>query len=265
MKVLEDYDLTILHINNIVSIQTDSYWALDNLTTSDHWILCLVLSGQAIYTWEKKCYELHKDDVIFFQEGFSRSAKSSPNDPWHFIVVKFQLDVHNQRTEQALQDLPNIFHYSLFSIRKDFMEMERLWRGRRPGYILRCKSALYNVLYSMMRQSDTFYDKNLPHQERLRYTLELINQNTKENFTLERLAQEAGLSPSYYRMLFKKLTGYSTVHYQNYVKITHAKDLLSTGNLRVTEVANMVGFQDIYYFSRMFKQITGFSPSELIK
>ena len=265
MKTLEDYDLSIPYINNIVSIQTDSFWALDNLTTSDHWILSLITSGQAQYSWGQKTYQLHKDDLIFFQEGFSRSARSSPEDPWQFIVVKFQLDAYNPRTEQALRELPNIFHYCPSAIRQSFLEMERVWRGRRPGYILRCKSALYDVLYNLMRQSGTFYDKNLPHQEKLRHTLELINQNREENFSLEHLAEAADLSPSYYRMLFKRFTGYSTVQYQNYIKITHAQDLLKTGNLRVTEVANMVGIRDIYYFSRLFKQMTGISPSDLCK
>ena len=75
----------------------------------------------------------------------------------------------------------------------------------------------------------------------------------------------AYVSPCFYRMLFKRFTGYSTVQYQNYIKITHAQDLLKTGNLRVTEVANMVGIRDIYYFSRLFKQMTGISPSDLCK
>ncbi|MEA5016192.1 MAG: AraC family transcriptional regulator [Candidatus Limiplasma sp.] len=265
MKALEDYDLTIPHINNIISIQTDSYWSLDNLTTSDHWILSLSTGGGAEYSWGQKTYQLRKDDMLFFQEGFSRSAKSSPQDPWQFIVVKFRLEALNDRTAQALRELPNIFPGTTLTIRQSFLEMERVWRGRRPGYLLRCKSALYDLLYTMMRQAGTFYDKDLPHQEKLRHALEIINQNREENFSLQELAREAGLSPSYFRMLFKRFTGYSTVQYQNYMKITHAQDLLNTGNLRVTEVAGMVGIRDIYYFSRLFKQITGIAPSDLCK
>lgn len=265
MKALEDYDLVILNINNIVSIKTDFYWSLDNLTTAEHWILCLVTSGQAQYSWGQQIHLLRKDDMIFFQEGFSRSARSDPEDPWQFIVVKFQLRALNGRTVQALQEIPNIFHNCPSGIKQNFLEMERVWRGRRPGYILRCKSALYDILYGMMREAGTFYDNNLPHQEKLRHTLELINKNNEANFSLEQLAQEAGLSPSYFRLLFKRFTGYSTVQYQNYMKITHAQDLLNTGNLRVTEVAHMVGIQDIYYFSRLFKRITGISPSDLYK
>ena len=259
----DDYDLTVTQILNIVGIKTDSTWFLENLTTSDYWILCLVVNGQSQYSWNNQIYQLNKDDMVFFQEGFTRSARSTPENPWQFIVLKFRLLTNNESTLKALHDIPNIIHSSPIHIRQNFSMMEQLWRGRYPGYMLRCKSLLYDTIYSIMRQSSMFYDKNLPHQDKLGCVLDLITHNVGENYSVDELAIEADLSPSYFRMLFKRFTGYSALQYQNYVKIRRAQDLLNAGGLRVTEVANMVGIQDIYYFSRLFKQITGIPPSDV--
>lgn len=72
----ETCDFTISEIINIVKIETDSSWRLDNLTTNDHWILSFTLDGEADYYWSGESYRVKKGDTIFFQEGFSRCMKS---------------------------------------------------------------------------------------------------------------------------------------------------------------------------------------------
>lgn len=66
----ETCDFIISEIINIVKIETDSNWYLDNLTTSDHWILSFTLGGEADYYWGGNSYKVKKGDTIFFQEGF---------------------------------------------------------------------------------------------------------------------------------------------------------------------------------------------------
>lgn len=261
----EDYDFTLTNIINIVNIKTDATWSFENLTTSDHWILSLVMDGQCQYSWKEKNYQLNKGDMVFFQQGFSRSARSAPDNPWRFIVIKFQLVCNNESTAIAMNNIPNIIRLSSIHSQQNFVQMEQLWRGRHPGYILRCKSILYDTIHSLMHQSGMFFDKNLPHQDRLMRALNLISDNTTDNLSVEQLAYEAELSPSYFRMLFKSFTGYSPLQYQNYVRIKRAQDLLNTGSFSVAEVAGMVGVQDVYYFSRLFKNVTGVSPSHMYK
>ena len=62
----------------------------------------------------------------------------------------------------------------------------------------------------------------------------------------------------------QQLTGLTTVQFQNKLKIDKAKDLIISRSCNITEAAEAVGFSDVYYFSRMFRKITGKNPSELL-
>ena len=76
------------------------------------------------------------------------------------------------------------------------------------------------------------------------------------------LAEQTGLSESRFRLLFRELTGCSVTHYQNRLRIQAARDLLASGHFAVGEVAEELGFRDVYYFSRLFKKFTGLTPSQ---
>ena len=93
----------------------------------------------------------------------------------------------------------------------------------------------------------------------------LIAENHARTFSAEILAETVGLSCSHFRALFKKKTGESVIQFQNRLKIAKACDLLKSGSCNVTEAAYATGFSDVYYFSRLFKKITGQSPSHYLK
>jgi len=93
----------------------------------------------------------------------------------------------------------------------------------------------------------------------------MIQENYQKNFSIEELTQYSGLSPSYFRRLFKKATGLTPLQYQNYIKINKAKDLLLSGECNVSEAAFSVGFDNVHYFSRIFKKIAGVNPSHYLK
>lgn len=261
----ETCDFTISEIINIVKIETDSSWRLDNLTTNDHWILSFTLDGEADYYWSGESYRVKKGDTIFFQEGFSRSAHTSPQNPWKFIVMKFKLTDINNSTKQKLRSIPNISKDIEQRMEPLFLEVENIWRGKRPGYMLRCKSLLYSILYNLMFWSDQLCSHTIPYIEKLKCITKMIQDNVNKSFAVRELADAAGLSESYFRTLFRKYTGYSAIQYQNFIKISYARDLLLSGNYNVSQVAYQVGINDIYYFSRLFKKYTGINPSVLMK
>ena len=83
-----------------------------------------------------------------------------------------------------------------------------------------------------------------------------------EPLTSEDIAQAAGISVSHLRLLFKKHYGVSLMHGLNRIRVQRAKELLSSGMFTLAEVAGACGFQNEYYFSRVFKQFTGISPGK---
>ena len=82
------------------------------------------------------------------------------------------------------------------------------------------------------------------------------------NFDLENFAAENNIGYSWFRRMFKNYTGLSPRQYCLQLKIIRAKELLLSTNLSVKEISYELGFESIHYFSRMFKQKTGKSPSE---
>lgn len=85
-----------------------------------------------------------------------------------------------------------------------------------------------------------------------------------ENFGIPELCKAAGMSRSQLHLKIKALTGRSTSHFMRGIRLQQAKELLSTAELNVTEVAYEVGFKDPNYFSRCFSEEFGLSPKKFL-
>lgn len=83
--------------------------------------------------------------------------------------------------------------------------------------------------------------------------------------SLKSLAKELGFSPSYLSVLIKKDLGQPFQDYLIQERMKKAKLLLLTTDLKIYEIAEMVGFEDINYFSQRFKQIVGLTPRQFKK
>ena len=92
-----------------------------------------------------------------------------------------------------------------------------------------------------------------------------IQQHYQEALRLEDVSSAVGFNTTYFSTLFKKETGQNFVDYLTELRINKAKELLSGDDLSVQDVAEMVGYQDLKYFSKLFKRITGVSPSDYKK
>ncbi|MFO8063684.1 MAG: response regulator [Spirochaetia bacterium] len=108
-------------------------------------------------------------------------------------------------------------------------------------------------------QSPTAVQSSHTRIERVRAYLEV---HYHENLSLEHAAAQARLSPQYLSRAFKKHVGMSFVDYVHAVRVRRAKTLLRDSQLSVKEIAAGVGFSDSNYFSRVFKQQCGLTPSE---
>lgn len=101
--------------------------------------------------------------------------------------------------------------------------------------------------------------------EKLNLVLEYIDNNLNENISIEKLAQIVHLHPNYFIRFFRKHLGASPINYINHKRMDKAKLLLETNDDTLAVIAEKTGIGDIYYLSRMFKEYTGFSPSEYRK
>lgn len=97
------------------------------------------------------------------------------------------------------------------------------------------------------------------------YAKHYIEKNKGIDIKLEELAKNAGFSYSYFSYLFKKETGKTLTEYIQMVRIETAKKLLVEKERNVSEIAELVGYSDIKFFSKQFKKTLGVSPNEYRK
>ncbi len=92
-----------------------------------------------------------------------------------------------------------------------------------------------------------------------------LNENYKEKIRLSELCFLFGTNKTTLCDRFRVATGETIVSYVNHLRIKEAKRLLRRGNHNLTEIAAMVGFSSVHYFSRTFKQYENQAPSAYIR
>lgn len=93
-------------------------------------------------------------------------------------------------------------------------------------------------------------------------SIAFINEHYKENVTLDMVANHVHLNSSYFSSLFKKEMGLSFSNYLNQVRIEKSKSLLENTDYSILRIALEVGFEEQSYFTKVFKNITGYTPKE---
>lgn len=92
-----------------------------------------------------------------------------------------------------------------------------------------------------------------------------IKENLSGNLSVSSIAEKLYITPNYFSKLFKKETGEGCNDYIIRKRMSKAKSLLETTNIKTGEIAIMVGYSDVNYFSLAFKKYTGVSPTEYRK
>ncbi len=92
-----------------------------------------------------------------------------------------------------------------------------------------------------------------------------IKRNYLQNLSLENVANYLDLNPSYFSRVFKERTGQNFSDYLINLRIEKAKQLLSLGKYKISEVSTMAGYKSSKYFAAQFKNLTGKTPREFTK
>ena len=172
---------------------------------------------------------------------------------------------HNPSRQQAVNACANLYFF-LSSFFEDGEEpdfpyevniMEKLGRLGTLGQIIQWinwfKEAVSQILE---RRRDTRVDKIA---EMVR---EYVMEHYKERITLGQAAEALNISQGYLSTAFKKQSGESFTNYVSAIKIEKAKELIASHQYMMYEVSDLLGFDTPFYFSKVFKKVTGMSPKE---
>ncbi len=145
-----------------------------------------------------------------------------------------------------------------------FMACYEAWMKKEPGYHFHVQSIFYSILEQLSASS--FPQPTGEKYQKLKPAIDCLQANFRDpSLTVRALAQKVYMSETYFRRLFGEVYGMTPVKYLTRRRMLYAKDLLKTGLYPIETVAEMSGFSDAKYFSTVFKQYTGLSPSEYKK
>ena len=119
---------------------------------------------------------------------------------------------------------------------------------------------LIGMMYSLERNIEL--NKNQIHVDMINRARLRIRESLESDLTIQKIAEDLGVSYSNFRKLFKEYTGLSPATYQQDLRLLRAKELLSTTDLTIKEIAYRLNFESPDYFSAKFKAKMGCKPSE---
>lgn len=147
----------------------------------------------------------------------------------------------------------------------------RIFRGQEEAYPLLLKSILFELIYMLFRDwvqennTDRRKDVVPVSRERVNAILSYVDEHYAEKIKLEDFVEVVHINKYYICKIFQQCTGKTLLNYVNIVRIQKAVEKLISTNESVTSIAFSTGFQDINYFSRMFKNVMGVSPTDIRK
>jgi AraC-like DNA-binding protein len=106
------------------------------------------------------------------------------------------------------------------------------------------------------------YSSKLNNLNRLENIFKYIDSNYNKKISTLELSNQIHLSSLHFCRLFKQITGKTSVEYINEIRLQKSIEMMKNHNMNITEVASHCGFDNINYFSRLFKKHYKISPSK---
>ncbi len=146
-------------------------------------------------------------------------------------------------------EIPTVAHYE--KLYETYFSLEDVFNGLEQEI-----SALLEKYTENIKQAET---------KPIRLAKQYINDNYNLALSLESISAQIGFNPAYFSTLFKKETGKNFMEYVMEIRVQNAKNLLAATNKTLVDISIEVGYSDFKYFSKVFKRITGLTPSEYRK
>ncbi len=169
---------------------------------------------------------------------------------------------------EADGELPSISLTSTFSdhaeIKSLFLKAAKAWQKRDTGYLNKCTSIFYRILYLIEKNEEGASPQD---GDILSPAIEYIHANyLTAKFPYSEMPALCGISGSYFRRLFLKRFDCTLIDYIRRLKMNHACELLNSSQYKsIADVAKRCGYEDVFYFSKVFKSHVGVSPGKYMK
>ncbi|NLC44731.1 MAG: helix-turn-helix transcriptional regulator [Clostridiales bacterium] len=264
ISALKDLDFAILNIYTKEKLCAPGFHLIQERGRPGHGFL-YVMDGEGLYILEdKKELVVKKHDIVYMPKHSIYESTGSISNCYSYIIVNMDI-IDNTKSDLVFtNDISIILNSSNSYYKNIFQEINNSYRTVGMASDIKCKALVYEMLHHLTL--DIFKNELATNNYSKIYPAILyIEEHYRENVKLDDLANVSHLSVSHFRRLFNEYFDISPLKYINKLKIKKASELLSSGLYTVSEVAEETGFSNVYYFSRLFKEITGVSPRHMME
>ena len=221
----------------------------------------MIRKGSATYSFASGEFDVDEGDLVYLPKGSNYTFTPKQKGLVHALVNFDIYDVYGNLIE--LSDEPQMIVKNASKGYKLIIdELIKCFMFRNFSGELR-SSALVMQLISNVLDDINIKQMGYVGYERIIPAVTYIEQNCNADISTADLAEMCDMSESQLRRLFKEYSGSSPVEYRNKLRVERAYQLLKYNFCNVTEAAESVGFNNIYYFSRLFKSVIGVAPKSV--
>lgn len=237
------------------------YHDRERKTGSPQYILLYCVDGAGYISIRGKEIAITPNSWFIVPKNVPHHYRSSLQSPWSIYWVHFigeHADLLYERYYEQMAEATGNIPYDEKRIH-EFNEIYNLVENSfdaRETEIANIK--LLNLIASFIFQREI--NPALHESNVITDSVNFMKNNLHLNITLDELAERQHLSTSHYCRLFIAKTGSSPHQYFNQLKIWKSCQYLYFSDRNIKEICNELGFEDPYYFSRLFKKVMGISP-----
>ena len=256
---VQETDLSKLIVKEIAGVHRSSYGPRERWDRNlEYCQLVIRINGTTEFITENKTFMSDSQHAVFLPEGCTYKMTSS------VLTDSVWIDFHVYDTGEPLE----ITEYHIQNVQelvKVFDRMERKRMFRKPAYRNYSMAALYELM-AMVEAQSGMNGQTPARYKTVKPAVDYIEKHYSDpNLSNQMLAQVAGISEVYLRKMFVSVFGTPPARYITNIRMEKAKSLLTGGMNSVSEVAEAVGYNNIYHFSKAFKRVTGLTPTEFAK
>lgn len=226
-------------------------------------ILIYCVEGTGHYQTETGEYQLEPEQFFILPPGKFHMYQADIRKPWTIYWVHFSGNL-----VKAFNDLIRIENFSVPNrIIKDKRIIEQwndIYGALAAGFSAQNLTYANLCFYRFLSFFICPVELSPPisNSDPVSDSIAFMKTKIDSPLSIQELAERQGISSSHFMMLFKGKMNQSPIDYFIRLKIQFACQLLKQSNLKVVEIAGRLGYEDVFYFSRLFKKITGEAPTE---
>ncbi|POQ98960.1 hypothetical protein AU468_11240 [Alkalispirochaeta sphaeroplastigenens] len=223
-----------------------------------------ITAGKGFFScpaFEKR--EVSAGDVMLLFPGIRHAYHPVRGVGWHEYWVGFS-GAHAYRLWKngILRPEDPLHHIGLnHEVMADYEQIVRLCRQQTPGFQVRL-GALVLQLLAHIHSIQTISRTDAGQSELVYQARTVMEQHLDREISVEEIASALGVGYTRLLSIFRDYTGLTPYQYYLQMRIHRAKELLHNTELSIKEVSARMNFENQYYFSRLFKKKTGYTPSQ---